>query len=138
MGVFIYDKASHWGGFLYDYFPALGQSFIISKLNDKGLAWPVYLAVSAGVTEELFFRYIPWRFYIKDQAFSWRKWLAYFTWGTVFFAMIHFNQGLTQIFASAVTGLYLSLLMLLLPRYSLLWLTHAFVDGFIYWRFMQH
>ena len=111
--------------------PTFTHGSVIPEGPERALV-VVYLAVTAGVIEEIFFRGLPWLGVQAVPNLNTRK-AVYITGTSILFGLIHWENGVPEILATTALGLVAAVLYLKLLNLLPLIGAHIFLDLVYFW-----
>lgn len=91
-----------------------------------------YLAATAAVFEEIFFRGLIWRL-VYSSSTPYNKAVVYVAVSSILFGLIHWENGVPEIFASMVFGIVACVLYLRLRNLTPLIIAHFVIDMVNFW-----
>ncbi|MCK4743675.1 MAG: CPBP family intramembrane metalloprotease [Sulfuriflexus sp.] len=91
-----------------------------------------YLAITAAVFEEVFFRGLIWRL-VYSSTTPYNKAIVYVAVSSVLFGLVHWENGLAEVFSAMVFGLVACVLYLRLHNLIPLIVAHFFIDIVNFW-----
>jgi len=91
-----------------------------------------YLAITAAIFEEIFFRGLIWRL-VYSSALPYNKSVIYVVVSSVLFGLVHWENGVPEIFAAMVFGIVACVLYLRLRNLIPLIFAHFCIDVFNFW-----
>lgn len=92
----------------------------------------VYLAITAAVFEEIFFRGLIWRL-VYSSAIKYNKSIVYVVISSVLFGLVHWENGLAEVLSAMVFGVVACVLYLRLRNLLPLMVAHFFIDMVNFW-----
>lgn len=91
-----------------------------------------YLAITAAVFEEVFFRGLIWRL-VYSSTTRYNKAIVYVVVSSVLFGLVHWENGLAEVFSAMVFGFVACILYLRLHNLIPLIVAHFFIDMVNFW-----
>ncbi len=92
----------------------------------------VYLAITAAVFEEIFFRGLIWRL-VYSSAIKYNKSVVYIVISSLLFGLVHWENGLPEVISAIIFGLVACVLYLRLHNLLPLMVAHFFIDMVNFW-----
>jgi len=91
-----------------------------------------YLAITAAIFEEIFFRGLIWRL-VYTSNINGNKSYVYIVISSLLFSLVHWENGLPEVLATLVYGVVACILFLRLRNLYPLIVAHFFIDVVIFW-----
>ena len=123
------------GWLAWEFIDAPISKFSYSAMVPEGNARYVavfYLAITAAVFEEIFFRGLIWRL-VYSSTISYNKAVIYVFTSSVLFGLVHWENGLPEVVAATIFGLVACVLYLRLRNLIPLIVAHFVIDVVNFW-----
>ena len=92
----------------------------------------IYLALTAAVFEEIFFRGLIWRL-VYSSTMKYNKSVVYTVISAILFGLVHWENGLAEVLSATVFGIVACVLYLRLRNLLPLMVAHFFIDMVNFW-----
>jgi len=92
----------------------------------------IYLAITAAVFEEIFYRGLIWRL-VYSSSIKYNKSVMYVAVSSVLFGLVHWENGLPEVLSAMVFGIAACILYLRLRNLIPLMIAHFFIDIVNFW-----
>lgn len=129
MVLLLYANAKYFFDFFFPPTPLFDYKSVVPKMELLRLVVVVYLGISAGVVEELYFRGFFWRI---SELFSTPRAL-YLLASPVLFCLVHWEGGLSNVLATFTLGLACCFFFLAARNLWPLIVGHIYTDIYWYW-----